>query len=104
MANIGELPYRVPSWDSQRKLNLSLCVYVLQTTSQKEIYCRVHTGCKEKRATRAKFVVFYLLIGLVPFDVLVAIAVAVATAVARSSLLPGFINVRKRLGIRPRFW
>ena len=33
-------------------------VYVLQTTSQKEIYSGVRTGCKEKRAGRAKFVVF----------------------------------------------
>ena len=62
-------------------------------------------SCKEKRAAREKFVVFYLLIGLVSFDVLVAVhvAVAAAAAVARSSLLPGFIDVGKRLGIRTRF-
>ena len=83
-----------------------VCLRPGQTKSQKEIQRRVHTGCEEKRATRAKFVVFYLLIRLVSFDVLVAVAVAVAAdaAVARSSLLPGFIDVRKRLGIRTRFW
>ena len=51
---------------------------------------------------------FNSLIGLVSFDVLVAVAVAVAFAaaavVARSSLLLGFIDVRKRLEIRTRFW
>ena len=52
--------------------------------------------------------IYYLLIGLVSFDVLVAVAVAVAVAaaavVARSSLLPGFIDVREWVGIRTRFW
>ena len=70
--------------DSEKKLNLSLCVYVPQTTSQKEIQRCVRSGCKEKVAARAKFVVFHLLIGLVSFDVFVA--------AARSSLLPGFID------------
>ena len=83
-----------------------VCLRPGQTKSQKEILRRVHTGCKEKRATCAKFVVFYLLIRLVSFDVLVAVAVAVAAspAVARSSLLPGFVDVRKQLGIRTSFW
>ena len=36
------------------------CLYVLQTTSQKEIYSGVRTGCKEKRAGRSKFVVFFI--------------------------------------------
>ena len=41
-------------------------------------------SCKEKRAARAKFVVFHhLLIGLVSFDVLIAVTVAVAFVVAR---------------------
>ena len=70
--------------DSEKKLNLSLCVYVPQTTSQKEIQRCVRSGCKEKVAAPAKFVIFHLLIGLVSFDVLVA--------AARSSLLPGFID------------
>ena len=77
-----------PRSDSDKKLNLSLCVYVPQTTSQRKILRRVRTGCKEKRAARAKFVVFHLITGLVSFDVLVAFAITVA----RSSLLPGFID------------
>ena len=59
-----------------------VCLRPGQTKSQKEIQRRVHTGCKEKRATRAKFVVFYLLIELVSFDVLVAVAVSVAASPA----------------------
>ena len=56
-------------------------------------------SCKEKRAARAKFVVFrHLLIGLVSFDVLIAVTVAVAFVVP-----PEFIDVRKRLGIQTRF-
>ena len=48
---------------------------------------------------------FNSLIGLVSYDVLVAVAVAfAAAAVVRSSLLLGFIDVRKRLEIRTRFW
>ena len=63
IANIGELPYGVlgtaPKFGSAKELNLSLPVYVLQTTSPKEIfYGGVRTGCKEKRAGRAKFAVF----------------------------------------------
>ena len=52
------------------------CVYVLQTTSQKEIYGRVRTDCKEKRAGRAKFVFFHLLIGLITVVVTSAFVVA----------------------------
>ena len=56
------------------------CVYVLQTTSQKEIHGCVRTGWKEKRAGNAKFVVSYLLIGLIA----VAVAVVVAPRIYRS--------------------
>ena len=62
------------------------CVYVLQTSLQKELYGRVRTGCKEKRTGRANFVVFRLLIGLI------AVAINVAFVVATR-----FIDVRKRL-------
>ena len=53
MANIDEFPYGVlgphASSNSEKKLNsFGSCVYVLQTT-----------GFKEKRAARAKFVVFH---------------------------------------------
>ena len=44
--------------------------------SQKEIYSGVHTGCKEKRAGQAKFVVFHLLIGLIAVTVTVTFVVA----------------------------
>ena len=53
-----------PTSDSEKTLILP-CVYGLQTTAQKKIYDRVRTGCKEKRAGSAKFVVFHLLIGLI---------------------------------------
>jgi len=63
---------------------------------------------ERKARCTCKIVPFYSLIGLVSFDVLVAVALAVAfaaaAAVARSSLLLGFIDVRKRLEIRTRFW
>jgi len=49
--------------------------------SQKEIERLDRTGCKVRRAARAKFVVFQLLIGLVSFDVLIAVTVAVAFVV-----------------------
>ena len=55
-----------PSSDSEKKLNFSMCVYVLQTTSQKEIQRRVHTGCKEKRAARAKLFLFIHLLASFP--------------------------------------
>ena len=110
MANVGELPYRVLETAPKFRLREEIEFFPVglrpgQTTSQKEILRRVHTGWKENRATCAKFVVFYLLIGFVSFHVLVAVAVAVAAAavVARSSLLPGFIDVREWVGIRTRF-
>ena len=59
---------------TQRRNWICPCVYVLQTTSQKEIYGRVRTGCKEKRAGRAKFVFFHLLIGLITVVVTSAFA------------------------------
>ena len=85
MANIGELPHRVlgtaPKFGLREEIEfVPVCLRPCQTTSQKEVQRLVHTGCKEGRATRAKFVVFYLLIRLVSFDVLVAIAVAADAA------------------------
>ena len=62
------------------------CVYVLQTSLQKELYRRVCKGCKEKPTGHAKFVLFHLLIGLI------ALAINVAFVVATR-----FIDVRKRL-------
>ena len=38
----------------QRRNWICPCVYVLQTTAEKEIYDRVRTGCKEKRTGPAK--------------------------------------------------
>ena len=63
VANIGELPYRVlgtaPMFGLREEVEfVSVCLRPGQTKSQKEIQRRVHTGCKEKRATRAKFVLF----------------------------------------------
>ena len=85
MANIGELPYGVLGTPPK---------FGHQTTSQKEIfYGSVRTGCKEKRAGHAKFVVFSFIYW------------AHCRRLHRrlSSLLPGFIDVRKQLGIRTRF-
>ena len=112
MANTGELPYRVlgtaPKFGLREETEF-VPMYLRpgkQHRKRKFSVGRVHTGCNEKRATRSKFVVFYLLIRLVSFDVLVAVdvAIAAAVAVARSSLHPGFIDVYKRLGIRSHFW
>ena len=79
----GFLKVNLPteSWNrtqfrTQKRNWICPCVYVLQTTSQKEIYGRVRTGCKEKRAERAKFVVFHLLIGLITVVVTSAFVVA----------------------------
>ena len=75
----------IASSDSKNKLNLCSMSCVLQATLQslrKENKRRVHTGSKEKRAVRAKFVVFPLLIGLVSFDLLIAVAVVVAYVIA----------------------
>ena len=59
---------------TRKKIELSLCSYVLQTTSQKEFNGGVRTGCKEKRAGRAKLVVFQLLIGLIAVTVACVVA------------------------------
>ena len=62
-------------FQTQRRNRSCPCVNVVQTTSQKEIYGRVRTGGKEKRAGRAKFV-FHLLIGLIAVVVTSAFVVA----------------------------
>ena len=78
-------------------MNLSLCVYVLAKQRRKRKFSVVFIQVVKKSALRVQnfLLFFYLLIGLVSFDVLVVVAVVVAAAaaVARSSLL----------GIRPRF-
>ena len=61
---------------TQRRNWICRCVYVLQTTLQKEICCHVNTGCEEKHAGRAKFVVFDLLIRLIGIAVTVAFVIA----------------------------
>ena len=95
MVNIGELPYGVlgtaPKFGLREEIEFVPCVYVLQTTSQKEIYGRVRTGCKEKLDVKNVLFFIYLL-GLLPLP-----------SPMPSSLLPGSIDVRKRLGIRTRF-
>ena len=96
-----------PCSDSEKKLNLSLCVYVLAKQNRKRKFSVVFIQVVKKSALHVRnLLFFYLLIELVSFDVLVAVAVSVAAspAVARSSLLPGFVDVRKRLGIRTSFW
>ena len=83
MANVGELPYEVlgtaPKFGLREEIEFAP-VFVLKTTLQEEIWLRVRTGCNEKRAARTKFVVFQLLIGLVPFDIIIAFAVAFVVA------------------------
>ena len=65
MANIGELPLRSlgdgphPSSDSAKKLKFSLCLRPPNNVAKGNFfYGGVRTGCKEKHAGRAKFVVF----------------------------------------------
>ena len=61
------------------------CVLVLMSSKQRrkrKFNVDFRTSCKEKRAAREKFVVFHLLIGLVSFDALFAVAVAVAFFIA----------------------
>ena len=65
-----------PKVRTQRRNLICPCVYVLQNTSQKEIYGCVRTACAEKRSGSAKFVVFHLLIGLIAVAVTVAFVVA----------------------------
>ena len=83
MANVGELPYEVlvtaPKFGLREEIEFAP-VFVLKTTFQKEIWRPLRTGCNEKRAARTKFVVFQLLIGLVPFDIIITFAVAFVVA------------------------
>ena len=96
-----------PCSDSEKKLNLSLCVYVLAKQNRKRKFSVVFIQVVKKSALHVPNLFFFnSLKGLVSFDVLIAVAVAFAAAgaVVRSSLLLGFIDVRKRLEIRTRFW
>ena len=98
MANIGELPYVFLGTAPK---------FGLQTTSQKEIfYGGVRTGCKEKRAGRSKFVAFSFIYWAHCRRRRACVArkrLLGRLSPSPSSLLPGFIDVRKRLGIRTRF-
>ena len=83
MENKGEPPYGVlgtaPNFGLREEIEFVLVFtsqLVLQTTSQQEIYGRVRTGCKVKRAGPAKFVVFHLLIALIAVVVTSAFVVA----------------------------
>ena len=86
MANIGKLPNGVlgtaPKFGFREEIEL-----VFVSMSSKQCHKRkFNVGFvqvfKEKRAARAKFVVFHLLIGLVSFDVLIAVAATVTFIVA----------------------
>ena len=57
-------------------MTLSLCLRPPNNVAEDNLRSSSYAGCKEKRAGRAKFVVFHLLIGLI------AVAVAVAFVVA----------------------
>ena len=79
MVNIGELHFGCPEDRTQvrtqkKKLNLPPCLRPPNNGAKGNL--RVHTGCKEKHAARAKFVVFHLLIGLIAVAVTVAFVVA----------------------------
>ena len=97
MANVGKLPYGVLG--TALKFGLSEEIeFVPVFTSSKQrrkffffFYGGVRTVCKEKRTGPAKFVVFFILF------------LGSFLSPSPSSLLPGFIDVRKRLGIRTRF-
>ena len=82
MANISQLPDgdlgTAPKFGLREEIEL-----VFVSTSSKQCRKRkFNVGFvqvfKEKRAARAKFVVFHLLIGLVSFDVVISVAATVA--------------------------
>ena len=95
MVNVGELPHGVlgtaPKFGLREEIEFVPVCLRPPNNVKKENLSRVRTGCKEKRAAHAKFVVFHLLIGLGSFDVLVAGA-------------PRIYRCAERLGIRTRFW
>ena len=104
MANIGELPFGVLGTTPNCKFGFReeikfVPVFTSFKQRRKRKFTVVFVQFVRKSAARAKFVVFHLLIGLVSFDVLIAVALP-----PPSSLLPGFIDVHKPLGIRTRFW
>ena len=110
MVNIGEFLYRVletaPKFGLREEIEFVPMYLRLGKQHRKRKFSVLFIQVVKKSALHVQnLLFFYLLIGLVSFDVLVAVAVAVAApaAVARSSLLPGFIDVCKRLGIRSRF-
>ena len=87
MAHIGQLPNgdlgTVPEFGLREEIEL---VFV-SASSKQRLKRKFNVGVvqvlKKKRAARAKFVVFHLLIGLVSFDVLIAVAATVSFVVAR---------------------
>ena len=86
MAHIGQLPDgdlgTTPKFGLREEIEL---VFVFASSKQR-LKRKFNVGLvqvlKKKRAARAKFVVFHLLIGLVSFDVLIAVAATVAFVVA----------------------
>ena len=100
--NIGQLPYGVlgtaPKLGLREEIELVFCVYDLQKTSQKEFNVGFVQVLKKKRAARAKYVVFIYLL-----DSFRSTFSLPSPPRSPSSLLPGFIDVRKRLGIQAHF-
>ena len=66
-----------PKFRSAKKLSLSLCLRPPNNVAKGNFFCGgVRTGCKEKRAGRAKIFFLYLLIGLIAVAVTVAFVIA----------------------------
>ena len=90
MANTG----RWTSLRTQRQNWICSCVHVLQKLLEKELYGRVRTAqVVKKSALDVQNLLFFIyLLGSLP-----------SASPSPSPLLPGFIDVRKRLWIRTHF-
>ena len=86
MANIGQLPNGVLGSAPKFGLIEEIELVFVSTSPEQRCKRKFNVGFvqvfKEKRAERAKFVVFHLLIGLVSFDVVIAVDATVAFVAA----------------------
>ena len=86
MANISQLLDRDLGTASKFGLREEIELVFVSTSSKQCRKRKFNVGFvqvfKEKRAARAKFVVFHLLIGLVSFDVVISVAATIAFVVA----------------------
>ena len=98
MANIGELPYGSMSWgphpssESEEEIEFAP-VFTSSKQRRKRKFTVVFAQVVKKSALDLQNLLFFIyLLGPLP-----------SLSPSPLSLLPGFIDVRKRLGIRARF-